>query len=95
MFLNCISLGLQVVLYKIFSEGKGCANMLVNHGHQIIDTVWWDFFPVLSVMTFLGTVIGYLIFVFRNFVLSSFAFLLAFSYRFWFGPLLYIFFPYL
>lgn len=83
-------------------KGNGCADKLANHGHHIIDMVWWDFLPVCIPDNFFRDS-----YVLPNFSLSItffvvflgffffFCFLMALIRRFWFGSLLYIFFSFL
>jgi hypothetical protein len=43
---NCTHGGFQVIASHIFREGNGCADKLANHGHSILNVVWWDTLPI-------------------------------------------------
>jgi ribonuclease HI len=61
---NCLHLGLHIATSHIYRKGNICADKIVNHGHLLDNTLWWDSIPPFIRDEFLRDRLG--IHCFRN-----------------------------
>lgn len=43
---NCTHGGISILSSHIFREGNCCTDKLANHGHGLVDVLWWDSIPM-------------------------------------------------